>query len=115
MTFKEACPLTYSLSLIGQKWKIPILYYLALHGTLRYSKLKRMNKGVTNIMLTKALRELESEDIIIRKVYDTVPPKVEYSIAPCGEALIPTLRELEKWGTAQLQKKKNNKKIDAQI
>lgn len=100
--FDHICPIIYSLSFIGQKWKIPILWHLADEGTLRYNELKRGVYGITNIMLTKSLQELEEHHLIVRKQYDTVPPKVEYSLSERGKTLIPVLYALDAWGREQI-------------
>lgn len=97
------CPIVYALSIIGQKWKIPILWHLAEEGTLRYNALKRGVHGITNIMLTKSLQELEEHRLISRRQYDTVPPKVEYSLTERGKSLIPLLREFDAWGQSQME------------
>lgn len=101
--FDRICPIVYALGIIGQKWKIPILWHLADEGTLRYNELKRGVYGITNIMLTKSLQELEAHHLIHRRQYDTVPPKVEYSLTERGKTLIPLLRELDAWGRQQIE------------
>ncbi len=76
----ELCRVEDALGIIVGKWKPIILLILLQAGTQRFSELKRRVPGITQKMLTKQLRELEEEDIIERKVYPQVPPKVEYSI-----------------------------------
>ena len=73
----------------------------------RFSELKRSVPGITQKMLTNQLRELEEEDIITRKVYAQVPPKVEYSITEYGKSLEPILVAMHDWGTAHNLHKKN--------
>jgi DNA-binding HxlR family transcriptional regulator len=97
------CPIRYAMSFIGQKWKIPLLWHLAEHSPLRYNELKRAVPGITNIMLTQSLRELEEHHLVTRKQYDTVPPMVEYSLTERGQSLLPTLRALDAWGREQLE------------
>ena len=100
---KETCPIIYALSIIGQKWKIPILWHLADEKRpLRYNELKRSIPTITNIMLTKSLQELEEHHLISRKQYDVVPPKVEYSLTKRGESLIPLLYQFHAWGQEQI-------------
>lgn len=101
------CPIVYALSIIGQKWKIPILWHLADEGTLRYNELKRGVYGITNIMLTKSLQELEAHHLIHREQYDTIPPRVEYSLTERGKTLIPLLREFDQWGRRQIDIDRN--------
>ena len=102
------CPIMYAIDIIGQKWKLPILWSLAECETLRYNELKRKVSGVTDTMLIKCLKELEDSKLLTRIQYNTIPPKVEYSLTERGEALLPTLNELSVWGEEQM-------KIDAEV
>ncbi len=87
-----------TLKILTGKWKILILYALC-KGTKRFNELQKIIPNVTQRMLTAQLRELEEDEIIARKVYAQVPPKVEYSLTPLGDALAPVFVELKKWGT----------------
>lgn len=99
----EICPVLYTMSILGQRWKFPILWHLADEGTLRYNELKRGIPLITNIMLTQSLRELEKSYLIERKNYDSIPPRVEYSLSERGKTLIPLLRQLHEWGAEQME------------
>lgn len=88
------CPILYAMDLIGQKWKLPILWYIADKGPIRYNELRRDVVGITPTMLTKCLGELEEAGLIERHQFPEIPPHVEYSLTPDGESLLPTLREL---------------------
>lgn len=101
---KEKCPVLYALDIIGQKWKLPILWYMYEKQPIRYNELKRKLASITNVMLTKSLRELEGAGLVSRVQYNEIPPRVEYSLTDRGEALIPTLKELYKWGQEQMQR-----------
>ena len=70
------CGVAVSLEIIGGKWKGVILWHLC-HKTLRFSQLRRRLQGVTQKMLTQQLRELERDQLVNRKVYAEVPPRVE--------------------------------------
>ena len=100
---ESKCPLIYALDIIGQKWKLPILWYLFDNDTTRYNELKRKVTGITNMMLTKSLKELEEHHLVLRTQYNTIPPKVEYSLTDRGRKLLPALYELYKWGEEQLK------------
>lgn len=91
------CPVEAALERIGGKWKGVALYHL-LDGPLRYNELKRQVGNVTQRMLTKQLRELESDGLIAREVFPVVPPHVEYSLTDKGRTLKPILLALRKWG-----------------
>lgn len=79
------------------------MWYLFQNEYTRYNELNRKVNGITNIMLTKSLKELEENKLVIRKQYDTVPPRVEYSLTERGRSLLPTLNELYKWGEEQIK------------
>ena|SRR3989344_3290436 len=91
------CHLDKTLSIIGGKWKLVILWHLA-RSTLRFSELEKHIDGITQKMLTQSLRELEHDNLVARKVYAVVPPKVEYSITGRGVSLGKVLKELDTWG-----------------
>lgn len=101
----ELCRVDDALGIIVGKWKPIILLILLQDGTKRFSELKRRVPGTTQKMLTNQLRELEKEDIIIRKVYPEVPPKVEYSISEYGKSLEPILTAMHEWGTKHTMRK----------
>lgn len=86
-----------SLSIIGGKWKIPIIWSLK-DGPMRYGDLKRSSLKITHKMLTQQLRELESDEIVLRKVFSEIPPKVEYSLTLLGKTVIPIIDMLQEWG-----------------
>lgn len=93
----QSCPVETALGLIGGKWKGVILYHL-MDGKKRFGELRKFMPTVTQRMLTKQLRELESDGLIHRKVYRVVPPKVEYSLTEKSESLKPIIVALEQWG-----------------
>ncbi len=97
------CPVEAVLNIIGGKWKGVILYHL-LTKTVRFNELRRLMPGVTQRMLTKQLRELEADNLIKRKVYAEVPPKVEYSMTELGMTLEPIVNALHTWGSQHLKK-----------
>lgn len=92
------CEKELTLSIIGGKWKMIIMWHLGKEGTKRFSELKSLIPDITQRMLTTQLRELEDDGIVNRKVYPVVPPKVEYSLTPRGESLIPILDLMYEWG-----------------
>lgn len=90
-------PVELSLDVIGGKWKMPIIWRLK-DGSKRYGELRRSLPKVTHKMLTQQLRELEEDEIITRKVYPEVPPKVEYNLTLLGKSIIPVIDLLREWG-----------------
>ncbi len=97
------CPVTATISIIGGKWKPPILNRL-VEGVKRFGELQRLVPHITKKMLTQQLRELEQDGIIERKVYHQVPSKVEYSLTEYGKSLKPVLRAMEVWGIVHRSK-----------
>lgn len=98
------CPLTFALQLIGGKWRLPIIWALWKNKTLRYNELKKNIDGITNMMLSQSLKEMESYGLIVRKQYMEIPPRVEYSLTEEGIYLVQTLESLASWGK-HMQKK----------
>lgn len=96
-------PVEYTLSVISNKWKILIIYWLLRNEVMRYSELKRSLNGVTHKMLSLGLKQLEQDNIITRKQYDQIPPKVEYRISSKGRSLAPIISALCNWGTDNMQ------------
>jgi DNA-binding HxlR family transcriptional regulator len=101
-----ACAVDYAFRRIGGKYKGRILWYLHLNPILRYGELRRTLPDITTKMLTQALRELEDDNLLVRKVYHEVPPKVEYTLSDIGLELIPFIQHLKEWGDRQIQQKK---------
>ncbi|AGC43526.1 HxlR family transcriptional regulator [Myxococcus stipitatus DSM 14675] len=94
------CGLHAALSVIGGKWKSPILCELH-HGPTRFAELKRRVFGISEKVLFEQLRELEATGVVHRTVLDPEPPKVvEYSLTPTGMALTEAVRTLVEWGRA---------------
>ena len=88
----------YTLSVIGGKYKMIILYWLGEFDVLRYNALQRLIGKISFKMLSTTLKELEADGLINRKVYPQLPPKVEYSLTDKGKSLIPILFDLCHWG-----------------
>lgn len=99
--YGEECPVYYVLNMISGKWWLPILWQLSQSGVMRFSDLKRSVSGITNMMLTNCLQDLENNQIIERKQYAEIPPRVEYRLSERGVLLIETLRDLKQWGEEQ--------------
>jgi DNA-binding HxlR family transcriptional regulator len=98
---KAHCPVDYAFQRIGGKYKGRILWFLK-DGTLRFGELKRVVEGITPKMLTQTLKELEADELLTRKVYFEVPPRVEYSLTATGFELIPFIDLMRIWGEKQM-------------
>jgi len=93
-----ACPVELTLLLISNKWKVLIIRDL-LEGTKRFSELKKSITNISQKVLTSNLREMEENELLTRKVYPEVPPRVEYTLTDIGYSLKPLLDDMDKWGT----------------
>jgi len=91
------CPIEVALEIVGGKWKLVILEHLT-GGVRRFGELRRTMPAITARMLTRQLRELEADGLVLRTVYTQVPPKVEYSLTDIGRSLKPLLEQLRTWG-----------------
>jgi DNA-binding HxlR family transcriptional regulator len=97
------CEKELTLTVIGGKWKMLILWHLGKEGTKRFGELKSLMPGITQRMLVSQLRELEEDLIVNRKVYPVVPPKVEYSLTGHGRSLMPILESMYEWGKTYME------------
>lgn len=88
----------YTLSIIGGKYKMTIMYLLAEHKVLRHNELHRYIETISFKTLSVMLKELIADGIIARKEYPQIPPKVEYSLTERGQSLIPILNMMCDWG-----------------
>lgn len=93
----QKCPVQHSLKFIGGKWRMGIIWSLRT-GCRRFGELKKDVLGITEKMLIQELRHLESLDIVSRKEYYEIPPKVEYSLTERGKTLIPVVEYIVSWG-----------------
>lgn len=99
------CPLEKGLQVFGGKWKSRILCVLNETGTLRYGELKKEMVNVTDAVLADSLKELTADGMILRKSYNVIPPRVEYSLSDRGKSVIPILQSICRW-SGQFQKGK---------
>ncbi|MEQ6853959.1 helix-turn-helix domain-containing protein [Lysinibacillus capsici] len=92
-----------TLEVIGGKWKPVILCHLNHYGKIRTNEFRRLIPGISQKMLTNQLRELEQAGLINRKVFNQVPPKVEYSLTAYGQGMEPILNMLCTWGEKHVE------------
>ena len=95
-------PMSKLQAVIGGKWKILILWYVAHYRVQRFSQLKRRLTCVTQSTLTKQLRELEADGFLHREIYQEIPPRVEYSLTEFGQSFVPVLEAMLSWSEKQL-------------
>lgn len=92
------CEIELTLEIISGKWKALILWNLGNHEIIRFNEFRRIIPEITQKVLTEQLRSLEEAGLVNRKIYNQVPPMVEYSLAKYGEKLMPILEQMDIWG-----------------
>ena len=102
------CPYVTAQKVFAGKWSILIIFYLS-EGTLRFGELQRKMPEITQATLTKQLRTLEKQGMILRHVYPEVPPKVEYSLSEIGKEFLPVLTEFQVFGGKYIDYLKGSK------
>ncbi len=98
---EAGCPVEITLALLGNKWKVLILREL-FQSTRRFGELSRGVPGISQKMLTQQLRQMENDQLVSRKIYPEVPPRVEYSLTGIGRSLKPILDAMHAWGAKYL-------------
>ena len=88
--------------ILGGKWKLEILYYIACEDVRRFGALRRQLGGITESSLTKQLRELEADGFLIRHDFREVPPRVEYTLSGLGKSFMDVLSYMKAWGERNL-------------
>lgn len=92
------CAIDATMSVIEGRWKTVIICKLGVKGPLRFNQLVKEIDGVSPRILTKQLKELEKDGIILRTSYPEIPPKVEYSLSERGASLQPVMQVMAQWG-----------------
>jgi DNA-binding HxlR family transcriptional regulator len=98
------CPVTYVMNKIGGHWK-PIIIYHLLNGPKRYSEIKKAMPAITEKMLIQHLKQLEADNLVLRKAKPVVPPFVTYTLTAAGKELTPVLTAMATWGIKDSKKK----------
>lgn len=97
------CPYVTAQKVLTGKWSMYIMYLLS-DGPVRFNELqRRMPEEMTHTTLSRQLKTLEDEGLIIRREYQQIPPKVEYSLSEVGEKFKNVLSVLEVWGNDYIQ------------
>jgi DNA-binding HxlR family transcriptional regulator len=91
------CTIDLMMDIIGGKWKMRLLWTLMMDGSQRFGELKRRCVKISAKVLAQQLKELEQDELITRKSYDEVPPRVEYSISEYGKTVIPFIKQMHEW------------------
>lgn len=108
------CPLEYGLEIFGGKWNSRIICVLAEKKVLRYSEIRKEMGNITDAVLASSLKSLIANDIVIRKSYDEIPPRVEYSLSEKGSSVVPILQSICKWSGVFYREDSENQMIQCQ-
>ena len=108
------CPLEYGLDVFGVKWDSRIICVLAEKKTLRYSELRKELSNVTDAVLASSLKSLIGNEMVNRKSYDEIPPKVEYSLTKKGLSVVPILQSICQWAEAYHREDTENTMLQCQ-
>ena len=98
-----SCGLEAALDVVGGKWKVLILWALR-SGPRRFGELRRDIPGISEKMLIQHLKEMEADEIVTRKDYKEVPPRVEYAMTSFGDSLRDALAPLCAWGQEHMER-----------
>ncbi len=103
------CPYVTSQKVLTGKWSMYIMYLLQ-DGPVRFNELqRRMPEDMTHTTLSRQLKSLEEDGLIVRKVYSEIPPKVEYELSEIGQKFDKVLAEMEVWGNEYIEYMKTRK------
>lgn len=93
------CPIEYTIEVLSGKWKMHVIWQIAKQEFIRFNELRRQLNGISNVMLTHTLQELQKAGVIHREQYNEIPPRVEYSLTDLGKGLLPVFDALGQWGS----------------
>jgi DNA-binding HxlR family transcriptional regulator len=103
---EELMAMRDSLDVLGGKWKLMILRLLSIrtHQTIHFKKMQREIGGISAKMLSKELKELETNLLVSRTEQDTKPATVAYAITEYGKSVLPVTETLVNWGLSHREK-----------
>lgn len=94
---KISCPIRGILDRFGDKWSMLVIILLGQNEVLRFNQINSLIGDISQKMLTVTLRTLETDGLVVRKIYAEIPPRVEYSLTPIGKELLPLIANLTEW------------------
>ena len=103
----QDCYIRYVVSILGGKWKLLIICNVSQNKAIRFNELQRKISGISSLMLSKNLKEMEDDGLILRHQYNEIPPRVEYELTELSKRLIIALQPLNEWGK-EAQAARNN-------
>jgi DNA-binding HxlR family transcriptional regulator len=93
------CHISNALKIIGGKWKLLIIWTILQNEVIRFNDLQRKIDGISSLMLSKNLKELEADGLVLRHQYNEIPPRVEYTVSELSQKLIVVLHAIDEWGS----------------
>lgn len=99
----EICPVRNVIARFGNKWALLVILVLSEQGPIRYNELGRKIPDISSRVLSNTLRTLEADGLVVRKSYQEVPPRVEYSLTDTGRSLVPIILELTAWAQKNMK------------
>ncbi len=99
----EICPVRNVVARFGNKWALLVILVLSENEPVRYNELGRKIPDISSRILSNTLRTLEADGLVIRKYYQEVPPRVEYSLSETGHSLVPIILQLTEWAQQNMR------------
>ncbi len=99
----EICPVRNVIARFGNKWALLVILVIGENDPIRYNELSRKIPDISSRVLSSTLRILAADGLIERKLYQEVPPRVEYSLTETGRSLVPIIVELTEWAQTNLK------------
>ncbi|AFM27798.1 winged helix-turn-helix transcriptional regulator [Desulfomonile tiedjei] len=91
------CPIEHGIGIFGGKWKSRIICVLSVNNVMRYNEIKKDLRNITDAVLAAMLKELIADEMINRKQYNEIPPRVEYALTEIGRSVLPILQSICEW------------------
>lgn len=96
----EGCPAERTIRLLEGRWRPMVIHWL-LGKTMRFNELQRSLGGITHRTLSRTLKEMEADHLVVRSDYGEIPPRVDYKLTPLGRSLEPVLLAMQDWAVRQ--------------
>ncbi|MVT40391.1 transcriptional regulator [Chitinophaga oryziterrae] len=109
------CPVRTVLDRIGDKWAVLVITTLGEEGTMRFNHLYETIGDISQKMLTVTLKKLQEDGLVSRKMYQEIPPRVEYTLTDTGVTLVPLLNALAEWANANMKGIKKSRSVYAEV
>lgn len=101
--YTETCPFRMVMDHFGNKWSMIIIITLGENGKMRFNELDKCIEDISQKMLANTLRTLENDGFVKRKMYNVIPPRVEYELTELGDKLLPLIEEFAEWSYRHIE------------